>query len=861
MLWYDQLYISIVLLSGIFTAILAAYAWRHRSASGALSLAVFMGLATLWACITIMRMINTEPVWEVFWFNVRYLFLAATPVTLVVFALQFTGWQRWVTPLRVGLLGCIPFLTQVVVWYHGMQDVKFSPSASRWYGMHTTYSYLLIGVTLALLIGSALRASAIRRRQILLLIFGIMLPVFSTLIYTLRLIEFGKFDLNSFALAGTGLCFAWSLFRYQLFDLAPIARSALFDSMHDPIFVLDHQYRIIDLNLVAEQLIQQTRSEVLGQFAHEALARWPEFIAPFHDEGETHGELAAEFQGQQTVYDLQISPLYNHKQQPSGRLVMLRDITERKHAEEALRESQAQLEASYQREQERRRLSDTLREALTIVSSTLEPRRVVGLLLDELQKVVTYHFASVMLVEDDQLMRLVRRNEKGDSYRAAKFPIDVYPLNAVVLQEKRPIVVANVDRDKRWKVSNETGEVRSLLNTPLLVKERPVGILCIGRHDDVAYTEEDADIVFAFALQVAIAVENSRLAQETRTTLIDLQFAIERLQRTQKRLVESEKMAALGKLIANVAHEINTPIGAIRASAHNIGTALNETLHMLPTVNQHVSHELQPVFWGIVLRALREKQALTSSEERRHRRTLRQELDAHGIPDADDIADTFVDMGIYGDIASLLPCLQHEQHAMLLKIAYNLTLLYHQNQNILTAADRAANVVFALRTYAHMNASGPKTTACITESINAGLAVYHNHLTHGIEVITQYADVPPILCYPEEITHVWTNLIQNAVQSMRGKGRLEVSVAHEHDNEDGSAEVVIVTITDSGDGIPADIQPRIFEPFFTTKPEGEGSGLGLDICKKIVEKHQGTITFESHPGHTVFQVRLPVHAE
>jgi signal transduction histidine kinase len=599
---------------------------------------------------------------------------------------------------------------------------------------------------------------------------------------------------------------------------------------------------------------------VLGQFAHDALARWPEFTAPFRDQKEIHAELETDIKGQRTVYDLHISPLYNHKRQLSGRLVMLRDITERKHAEEALRESQAQLEASYQREQERRKLSDTLREALTIVSGTLEPRRVVGLLLDELQKVVTYHFASVMLVEDDQLMRLVRRNEKGDSYRAAKFPIGVYPLNAAVLEEKRPLVVTDVDRDERWKVSNETGDVRSLLNTPLLVKERPIGILCIGRHDEVAYTEDDADIVFAFALQVAIAVENSRLAEETRTALIDLQFAIERLQRTQKRLVESEKLAALGKLIANVAHEINTPIGAIRASAHNIGTALDETLQMLPMASQRIPPELQTISWKIVQRALREKQALTSSEERRYRRALRQELEEYGLPDADDIADAFVDMGIYGDIASFLPCLQHEQHDMLLKIAYNLMLQYHQNQNILTAVDRAAKVVFALRTYARLNTSGSKMAACVTEGIDTALAAYRNHLSHGIEVTKQYADVPSIRCYPEELTHVWTNLIQNAVQAMRGKGRLEISVSHERSHEDDNAESVMVKNTDSGDGIPEDIQPRIFEPFFTTKPSGEGSGLGLDICKKIIEKHQGTISFESHPGRTAFQVRLPVNA-
>ena len=97
----------------------------------------------------------------------------------------------------------------------------------------------------------------------------------------------------------------------------------------------------------------------------------------------------------------------------------------------------------------------------------------------------------------------------------------------------------------------------------------------------MAYTDEDATIVFAFASHVAIALENARLAEQTHVTLVDLQDTLERLQRTQKRLVESEKMAALGQLIANIAHEINTPIAAIRASAGNIANALEDALQAL----------------------------------------------------------------------------------------------------------------------------------------------------------------------------------------------------------------------------------------------------------------------------------------
>jgi signal transduction histidine kinase len=111
--------------------------------------------------------------------------------------------------------------------------------------------------------------------------------------------------------------------------------------------------------------------------------------------------------------------------------------------------------------------------------------------------------------------------------------------------------------------------------------------------------------------------------------------------------------------------------------------------------------------------------------------------------------------------------------------------------------------------------------------------------------------VPSILCYPDELNQVWTNLVHNALQAMVYKGVLRVDVTRDARN-------LLVSITDSGEGISPEIMPKIFEPFFTTKPAGEGSGLGLDIVRKIVEKHQGTIDVASIPGQTTFTICLPL---
>ena len=346
----------------------------------------------------------------------------------------------------------------------------------------------------------------------------------------------------------------------------------------------------------------------------------------------------------------------------------------------------------------------------------------------------------------------------------------------------------------------------------------------------------------------------------------ELQELLESLKRTQSQLIHSEKMAALGQLIAGVAHEINTPLGAIRASIGNIVHALDETLNQLPQVIQFLSVRQQTLFFEFVERALQDKQHLTSREERTLRRTLRQELESHEIEDADMIADTLVDMGIYENMTPFLDLLHHPHKGCIVQTAYNLSVQRHHSDNISTAVERVSKIVFALKHYARYDQSEEKVRANIAEGIEVVLTLYHNQIKHGIDVNKQYDDVPLIPCYPDELNQVWTNLLHNAIQAMDGKGALEISVGRtteeqmvgSAENEKTGDQYILVQITDSGCGIPAAIQERIFEPFFTTKPYGEGSGLGLDIVKKIIDKHQGRIDLESQPGRTTFNVWLPI---
>jgi signal transduction histidine kinase len=333
----------------------------------------------------------------------------------------------------------------------------------------------------------------------------------------------------------------------------------------------------------------------------------------------------------------------------------------------------------------------------------------------------------------------------------------------------------------------------------------------------------------------------------------ELKAAFKKLQDTQDQLIQQEKMAALGQLIAGVAHEINNPLGIIKASASNTDEALQEALAELPSLHQRLNREEQESFFEIITQALKNQPLVASQKNRSLKRKITADLQEHGIENTRYIADLLMDMGIYEDLESLLPLLKSNHGEWAVQFAYNLTCCFVNNKMILNAVDRSAKIVFALKSYSHFDQSGKKQLVQVTQGLETTIAIYHNQLKRNINLIRDYQDLPDIWGYPDELIQVWTNLIFNAIQAMESGGTLTISTCQqEHGIE--------VSITDTGSGIPEAVQQKIFDAFFTTKPAGEGSGLGLHICQRIIDKHQGRIKVETQPGHTQFSVWLPIES-
>ncbi len=349
-------------------------------------------------------------------------------------------------------------------------------------------------------------------------------------------------------------------------------------------------------------------------------------------------------------------------------------------------------------------------------------------------------------------------------------------------------------------------------------------------------------VVFIFA---AYFVEGRRLA-EARVREKHAEVVA-----SHQALVQREKLAALGQLVAGVAHELNTPLGAIGASVDNITTALDQTLVELPGTLASLSPDDLAGLTALLRECASTRPSLTSREERARRGVLQSALEAREIPDARSVARILVSMGVGDDLDAHVALLRSPRAEALLRATSDLVSLRRNSGTIRTAADRAAKIVFALKSYAHPGAAGSEPVeARLDENVETVLTLYQNLLKSGVDVVRRFEDPGLVRGRHEELNQVWTNLVHNALQAMSYKGVLELRVARE-------AGRVIVEVTDSGAGIPDAVRARIFEPFYTTKAQGEGSGLGLSICKEIVERHDGSLAVESRPGRTVFTVSLP----
>jgi signal transduction histidine kinase len=358
------------------------------------------------------------------------------------------------------------------------------------------------------------------------------------------------------------------------------------------------------------------------------------------------------------------------------------------------------------------------------------------------------------------------------------------------------------------------------------------------------------------ALRIPPEAFESLLASSSTAVMAVLRWVIARLSQNESLLHQQEKMAALGTLSAGLAHELNNPAAAAQRNAAELGRTLVKL--------QGLNHQIEML-------ALRENQAewldaFMQESSRRFSNPLKLEaldkidrvdhlqewLESNHTEAAWDLAPAMVSFGWNVEELEELRVRGSALFELSIQWLGIACLTVARVAEIQQAAERISQIVQAMKSYTYLD-QAPLLEVDVHEGLESTLVIMQHKLKRGITIRREYAsNLPRIEAYASALNQVWTNIIDNAIDAMNGKGEITIRTYPTNGH-------VVVEIVDNGPGIPENIRSRIFEPFYTTKPPGQGTGLGLHISHDIVvNRHHGQLVVESRPGETKFIVMLPV---
>ena len=370
-------------------------------------------------------------------------------------------------------------------------------------------------------------------------------------------------------------------------------------------------------------------------------------------------------------------------------------------------------------------------------------------------------------------------------------------------------------------------------------------------------TRPPGDVVAEEPTEVFV-VPADNLREMTRechdVTMLLVHVMVDRARHFTSSELQDEKMISLGRLAAGLAHELNNPAAALVRSAKEMTGRLAGMEKASRRLGASVPVEQLVLIDRVTDTCVSSVVNIESSPIARMDRedALIRWLEAHGtdVSVAEPLAESALTIS---DLEALAGTLSPGALDAALAAAAAACIVGRLASEMEVAAGRIHGLVSAVKGFTYMDQAVAPAPVDVSQGLTDTLAVLRAKARAKPAVVTIRVepDLPRVDGYGGELNQVWANLIDNALDAVPADGRVEVVAARE-------ADWLVVRVIDSGPGIPPDVRPRIFDPFFTTKPVGQGTGLGLDLVRRLIRRHHGTIDLDSRPGRTEFRVSLPL---
>jgi diguanylate cyclase (GGDEF)-like protein len=521
-------YALLLFLVAIISLFLLTIALRKREQAGGFALVGVLLSLIVWSLFAGLGAGFSSISYKIIATKLSYFGIVSLPVNLLLFATYYTSNHKFLNPFRIFFLWFIPFIGLFLILTNEQHNLIWTGFTYRstlfgstlvyerglgFWGL-IIYFYSCLVFTLFLIIWTAFKFRYIYRKNMTVLMVMVPLSLLINILYVFELFPGWRgFDPTPFSLAMLSSLLVWSFNKHKFFDLSPIGREVVLDQMRALLLILDTKYRIVDFNHPMQSIIARVtgstglnnRKLFIGQKLQSIFSNWLEFTDHVLKNQPAQNEVELCLDDQRYVYEVQKIPLENRDHKSQGWLVFLFDITDRVQIMEA--------------EVRNRKIAESLHEIAMVVNSTLDPQNTLNVALEQIGKIIKYNIANISVLSgDERVIEFQRGYQNPELIIGLRIPLDNSPHQQALIH-RHPVMFSDLEQEFPAYYRSLSDKVSSMLCIPMYAKEDVLGFLTLSSSKKHYFSNEDLSIADAYASQVAVALQNSRLYSQVNRQL------------------------------------------------------------------------------------------------------------------------------------------------------------------------------------------------------------------------------------------------------------------------------------------------------------------------------------------------------